>query len=243
MADEKRSSGPPGGKRRRPLTTIDLKATEIASDPVKPTEPSDAPQERPQADARFAAASAAEEPKVEPRDPSPPPRRKPRAGGWRPEWLDVAAVRERISALRAQMAERLNVRLIAAGTVSAVAMLVLFLSLWIFGTVSNRDDLTVTLAARFALLEMQVRDLAAKPLNIHVDYVGKSIEVFIPDMFGNLGATQHLAGVPRKVVQERIFFGCEVNIPSCSLHSTHAFVNCQVGDSNYLASESGATSE
>ena len=29
MADEKRPSGPPGGKRRRPPTTVDGKATEI----------------------------------------------------------------------------------------------------------------------------------------------------------------------------------------------------------------------
>src|SRR5205085_11549750 len=189
MADEKPSSGPPGGKRRRPLTTIDLKATEIASDPVKQTEASDAPQETPQAEARPAAASAAEEPKVEPpHDPSPPPRQKPRAGGWWPEWLDVAAVGERISALRAQVAERLNVRLIAAGAISAVAMLVLFLSLWIFGTVSNRDDLTATLAARLALLEMQVRDLAAKPLPAGLDRSA------LADLAARVGAAEQAMG-------------------------------------------------
>ena len=171
MADEKRPSGPPGGKRRRPPTTIDLKATEIASDPVKTTEPADTSPETPQTEAPAAAAQVAEELKVETPQESapPPPHPKPEPRGWRPEWLDLAAMNERISALRAQIAGRTNWRLVGAGATGAAAMLLLFLALWIFGAVSNRDDLTETLAARLAILEMSVRDLAAKPVPAGLD--------------------------------------------------------------------------
>src|SRR5687768_11741258 len=140
MADDKGSpSGPPGGKRRRPPTTIDLKATEIASDPVKPAEPADSPVETPRTEPPPDTASVATEPKVEPpRKPPEPP--KPPPSGWRPEWLDAAALNARISALRTQLGERTNWRLIAAGAAGAAATLVVFLALWIFGSISNRED-------------------------------------------------------------------------------------------------------
>src|SRR5437763_5983991 len=104
MADEKRPSGPPGGKRRRPPTTIDLKATEVASDPVKPTEIADSPSETPQTEAPAAAARASEEPRVESQRESSSPRPKRQPSGWPPEWLDLTAINARLSALRAQMA-------------------------------------------------------------------------------------------------------------------------------------------
>src|SRR5437588_76453 len=178
MADEKHPSGPPGGKRRRPPSTIDLKATEIASDAVQPTEsPHETGDSEPQA-----AASATAEPKIEPAREAPRPKRPP--SGWRPEWLDIAALNNRMSALRARMAERMNWRLIGAGGSGAAAMLVLFAVLWIFGAVSNRDDFTVTLAARLALLEMQARDLAAKPLPAGLD------QRALADLAGRVGAVE-----------------------------------------------------
>src|SRR6185295_6736632 len=109
MADEKRPSGPPGGKRRRPPTTIDLRATEIASEPVKSTEPIDNTTETPQAEPQAASGSA------------------------RTGWRDLAALNARMAALRGQLAGRMNWRLIAASGAGAAAMLVLFLALWGFG--------------------------------------------------------------------------------------------------------------
>jgi hypothetical protein len=192
MADDKRGpSGPPGGKRRRPPTTIDLKATELASDPVKSNDPIDPPHETPRADAPPAAASVAAEPKVEPPrepPPPPPPRPRPRTGGWPPEWLDLAAVNDRVSALRAQLAERMNWRLIAAAAAGAAAMLVVFVALWVLGAASNRDDLTVTLAARLAILELQVRDLAAKPLPAGLD------QRALADLAARVGAAEQAMG-------------------------------------------------
>jgi hypothetical protein len=190
MADEKRPSGPPGGKRRRPPTTIDLRATEIASEPVQPTEPIETPEETPRAEPQPAAANAT--PEAMPEPPREPPRAgvgaRPQPSGWRPEWLDLAAMNDRMSALRERVAERLNWRLIAAGTAGAAAMLVLFLALWVFGAVNARDDLTVTLAARLAILELQVRDLAAKPLPAGLD------QRALADLAARVGAAEQAMG-------------------------------------------------
>ena len=144
MADDKRDA--PDAKRRRPAT-IDLKATEIASEPVKPTEPVEKTAETPRAaPAPEAAASA---------PPEPP--RPPGAPSWRPEWLDVTALNERFSRLR----DRLDWRLAGAGLAGAAAMFLLFLVVWGAGAFTPRDEVT-PLATRIAGLEKQLRDLAAR---------------------------------------------------------------------------------
>src|SRR5689334_2861870 len=99
MADDKRDA--PDAKRRRPAT-IDLEATEIASEPVKSTEPVEKAAEMPRATPAPEAAAAASAP------PEPP--RPTGAPSWRPEWLDVTALSERFSALR----DRFDWRLAAA---------------------------------------------------------------------------------------------------------------------------------
>ena len=87
MADDKR--GPTaGGKRRRPPPTIDLKATEIASEPVKPAEPLILLTETPAC--RGAAGAAGQAGARNAAQPRPSARVRP-AGA---EWLDLAA-RER----------------------------------------------------------------------------------------------------------------------------------------------------
>jgi hypothetical protein len=158
MADDKRGpSGPPSGKRRRPPTTIDLKATEIASDPVNPTEPTDPPKQTPPTEA--AASKAGNADSAPASTPGP---------GWRPEWLDRAAMSDRLAALRARVAEQ-NWRLAGAGVAGAAAIFVIVLALWAFGSFATRDDRTAPLAARLASLEAQVRNLAARPQPPAVD--------------------------------------------------------------------------
>ena len=159
MANEKRGSEG-GGRRRRP-PTIDLRATEIASDPVKPTEPVETPKETPRAGPEPAAAAA--EPESPPPEPPPGAAPSPKARGWQPEWLDLAAMKARLAAMRTDLSERMNGRLIGAGALGAVVMLALFVALLASGAFHPRDDLTVTLAARLAILELQVRDLAGRP--------------------------------------------------------------------------------
>src|SRR5436190_5700227 len=102
MADDKRPSGPPGGKRRRPPATIDLKATEITPDPVQPAEPVDPPQEAAWSEPQPAAASATAEPAAEParEAPQPPPEAKADPDGSRREGLGTAAMGDRMSAVR-----------------------------------------------------------------------------------------------------------------------------------------------
>src|ERR1044071_2243860 len=117
MADEK--SGPPN-KRRRPPTTIDLKATEVASEAAPKEEPLDHARENPQ------AASA--EPNPQP-GPEPTAAEKPRAAGWR-ERIDVSALNARMAVLRGRVGEGVNSRVIAAGGAGAAVLALLLLALW-----------------------------------------------------------------------------------------------------------------
>src|SRR5204862_3278169 len=108
------------------------------------------------------------------------------------------------------LAARLNWRLIAAGAAGAAAMLALFLALWVFGAINARDDLTVTHAARLAILELQVRDLAAKPLPAGLDQralaglaarVGAAEQAMgrLADLDARIGKVEQAAVAPRPV--------------------------------------------
>jgi hypothetical protein len=130
MADDKRD--PQGGGRRKP-PTIDLKATEVASAPVNPTETSDSPQENSRTEAAPEAAAAPESPKPGPQ-PGPPS-----------DWLSGG----------------MDWRLVAASAVGASAMLVVLLVILATGALGPRDD--APLAPRLAQLETQMRELANRP--------------------------------------------------------------------------------
>jgi hypothetical protein len=85
-------------------------------------------------------------------------------------------------------ADWLNWRLIVAGAAGAAAMLVVFVALWLFGATSARDDLTVTLAARLAILELQVRDLALRPQPAGLD------QRALADLAARVGAAEQAMG-------------------------------------------------
>ena len=152
MADDKRDAPQPGGKRRRPAT-LDLKATEIAPESVKPPEPVERAAETPRAEPAAAPPS------------EPPPAAAPAATWRRPEWLDVSAMNQRLSGVR----DRLDWRLAAAGAVGAAAMFLLFLVVWAAGAFSPRDDLTAPLATRLAGLEKRLADLTSRPQPVAAD--------------------------------------------------------------------------
>jgi len=157
MADGKQSEPP--SKRRRPPTTIDLKATEVASESAAKTEPVDPPAETPRAEAAEPKPESQPEPATS--TASEPPRAD---GGWRKR-LDLSGMNARMAALRGRVSERTNWRLIAAGGAGAAVVALLLLALWGAG-VFQRDDRT---AARVARLELQVRDLANRPQPPAVD--------------------------------------------------------------------------
>jgi hypothetical protein len=146
MADDNTETG---GKRRRP-TTIDLKATEVASEPVKSSDPVEKTGEIPRAAASPDAAATAEPAQAKP-NPNP-----------KPDWLGTASWNERLASMRRDVAARLDGRLIGAGAAGAAAMFVLFLAAYAAGAFTPRDT-TAPLVAQVAGLEKQLRDLANRP--------------------------------------------------------------------------------
>ena len=180
MADDKRGPTAPGGKRRRPAPTIDLKATEIASDPVKPSDPVDPPSETRRAEASTAPA----EPGA-PNEAAAAASSRPR--GWRPEWLETAAMTDRMWALRDRAAERLNARLLAAGG-AGVAVLAVLVALWALASGGTRDDPAAMLAARLTAVESQMRDLAARPQPAGADPRA------VADLAARVGAAEQAMG-------------------------------------------------
>jgi hypothetical protein len=180
MADEKSGPTAPGGKRRRPAPTIDLKATEIASDPVKPSEPVDPPPETRRADA----------PPTAPAEPGAPNEAAAAASSrprWRPEWPERAAMADWMSAWRDRAAERANWRLVAAGG-AGVAVLAVFAALWAFTPGGTRGDPVGAIAARLATVESQVRDFAARPQPTGVD------QRAVADLAARVGAAEQTMG-------------------------------------------------
>jgi hypothetical protein len=144
MADEKRDA--PGGGRRKP-PTIDLKATEIASGPVNPTEPTDIAKEKSAAEPQGVAAAPES---VKAPEPTPQP------ADAKPE--SVASADVKISPPSGAVAERMDWRLVAASAAGAGVMLVLLLAILATGVLAPRDD-----GPRIAQLESQVRALASRP--------------------------------------------------------------------------------
>jgi hypothetical protein len=146
MADDNTETS---GKRRRPAT-IDLKATEVASAPGKPSEPADMPKENPPAPPEAQTGS------------SPP---EPESRDGPAEWL--ASMKARISALRESISRRLDWRVIAASAAGVAIVLAVFLAVLAAGVFDRRDD--SLLASRLAQLELQVRELAGRPQPAPVD--------------------------------------------------------------------------
>src|ERR1700752_3431149 len=142
MADEQ--SGPPN-KRRRPPTTIDLKATEVASGRSSPAQPID-----PAAKNEHVEAAADLVPNPAP-EGAPSPGDRPRPGGWR-DRIDLSGVNARLAALRSRVSERTNSRVLAAGGAGVAVLALLLLALWGAGAFRSDDPN----AARLARLEQHL---------------------------------------------------------------------------------------
>lgn len=181
MADEKRDSDPApdlaqdvaaAAKRRRPAPTIDLKATEIASEPATPPQPSDFSQETPENAAHVEAAappvaSISEGESAAQADPAPGASKEaPRWG--RPAWRLSAASAppagdgEKAPGLRARIVNRLGFRALTAAGISAALTLCAVVALWLVAGPSSNDERADALAARMTVLEMKLGDVARK---------------------------------------------------------------------------------
>ena len=182
MTDE--TSDPPNtaqelaaaAKRRRPAPTIDLKATEIASEPAPTPQATDSPKETPEganpaeANAPSAAAGTTAGESASPGGDTagtsqPPPRR------GRPAWR-LGAATETVSDLHARVVDRLGFRTLTALAVSALATLCVVLALWLFAGPSPNDERADALGARMTVLEMKVAEAAMKP--------PQNVEIFAP---------------------------------------------------------------
>jgi hypothetical protein len=172
MTDEK--SDPPNtaqdlaaaAKRRRPAPTIDLKATEIASEPVTQTQPADSSQETApsaapvQADAPLAAHATEAESPTSGDSTASASKEAPRWG--RPAWR-LGAAGETVSGLHARAVNRLGFRTLTAVAISAAATLCVVLAFWLLAGPSPSDERAEALAARMTVLEMKIADVARKP--------------------------------------------------------------------------------
>lgn len=187
---KKGASVPP--PRRRPAPTIDLKATEIASEPVTPSQPLDPPVDTAQAEVRpepqpaprTEAAAEPQQAASEGPAPAPEPRR---AAAESPESETVfASPADRFADFRAATAARPVWPLLGAGAIGAAVTLGIFLALWAFGPSGTRGDPAAT--ARIASLEQQVRDLANRPQPAGLDQ-----RVFA-DLAARVGAAEQAVG-------------------------------------------------
>jgi hypothetical protein len=147
MATGKRPpAGETGSRRRRAAPTIDLKATEVASEPV-----ASAQAEQPSSEPRRETASApppeppraaSEQAQVDSDHVPPPPK-----GAWLPlEFPWPAAV---------------------AGAIGAAGVMLVVLLAWLM--LPRSSDAVATLNPRLGAIETQLRDLAARPAPAGVD--------------------------------------------------------------------------
>jgi len=150
MADDNSEAG---GKRRRP-PTIDLKATEVASGPVQPTEPVEKPAEMSRAESAYGAKATGESASTQPKPEAKP---DPKS-----DWLGTAPLSERLSSMRRDFSQALDWRLLGAGAAGAALMFALFLLAYAGGAFTPRDA-TAPLVAQIGGLEKQVRELASRP--------------------------------------------------------------------------------
>jgi hypothetical protein len=160
MASDKPSGTVPP-PRQRPAPTIDLKATEIASEPVKTSQAPDSTENNPKDESSSGAGAS-----------SPPP---PGPGSGAGRQSNASAGSDAL---------RLTWMTGGAALAGAVATILLVLALWGFGAFGTRDDGGAVLAARLATLETQVRELANRPLPAGLDQ-----RVFA-DLAARLGAAE-----------------------------------------------------
>jgi len=186
MTTKGRPGGPPVPRdRKRPAPTIDLTATEVASEPVKPPEPTQPvesappvqPEVPPQEPERAAQVQMSDAPRTDTPQPSPsaeapPPRPRP-AIAWLPPdfpWPLVAAG--------------------AGGVLLTLAVLAAA------GVFSTRDGGIGAAEARLARVEERLRELAARPAPLAAD--PKAVD----DLAARVGRLETIAATPKPPVTD-----------------------------------------
>src|SRR5215510_1260441 len=82
---------------------------------------------------------------------------------------------------------------------------------------------------------------APQPLHVDLDQIGEGIEVLLPDVFGDLGAADDLAGAPRQVFKERVFLRGQLDLTPAASDSARPHVDAEIGDLYGLRTQRGTT--
>ncbi len=216
MASIKRPpSDPPGGRRKRPPTVINLEATEVPPEssttppaaekppasetspagetPAPPQQAAETPTPPPEKPAESRYERFAFEPPP-PQDPEPPraaeqpqPERRPPPPGF-------------LGASAPQM---------IAGASGAAGGFALFLLLWLFGAFSSTPPVPPRqpdLTPRFAAIEKQLNDLAARPAPAGVDpkAITGALDKSMEEIAARLASLERAVATPRAPVTDPV---------------------------------------
>src|SRR4030095_13991187 len=72
--------------------------------------------------------------------------------------------------------------------------------------------------------------LAPQPLHVDFDQIGERIEILLPDVFGDLGAADYLAGAPRQIFQERVFLRGQLDLTGAAPDPARPHIDAEIGD-------------
>jgi hypothetical protein len=193
MSSGKRPSpGAPGGRRRRPPTTIELQATEVAA-PKPSAEPAASERTPPVAPALDPKPEPAAQAAFEPPPPrEPPPRQAGEFGRDEP-----GPARRRL----AWLPEELSWPQVNSAAAGAAGGLIAFFLLWLLGAFSGGREPAMDLSPRLAAIERQLSELAARPAPPSVDPKA------IADLSNRLGRLEMLQAAPRAPVTDPVVLG------------------------------------
>ena len=207
MASGKRGSTGPAGQTprrpRRPAPTIELTAPEVANAPAA------APAESPIEAAPVAAAGMAPSPQaaaVSETAPGPQPSAPadaPRAASEPPAAAETAApppppdpngfqAAKGWPPLDAWLPDEVPWPLVGAGAAGAAATLAVLGLLWLLGAFAPSDGRTTALAAKVAMMELQMREIAGRPAAAPADVVAAVDPKQFEDIGGRLAAAEQM---------------------------------------------------
>ena len=83
----------------------------------------------------------------------------------------------------------------------------------------------------------RIVELAAEPLHVDVDDVGKRVVVLVPDVLGDVGAADDVSGLPGEVFEERVFAAGQRNLGAGPTDALSADVDRQRTDLEALRRE------
>ena len=86
-------------------------------------------------------------------------------------------------------------------------------------------------------LRRAVIELAAQPLHVHVDDVRDGVVVIVPDVFGDIGAGDHVSRTPRQILEQRVFLARQRDVMTAEAHATAAGVERQRADHQPLGQQ------